>query len=280
MTCNEFVRAIDAYLDDELSVVDILRVHAHLLACELCHRVMESEATLHSLLADDSARDQIPGALRDRIIQRVAAEEDVGSFGEPSGARARGGSFAALSALLAAAALIGLLILVPLHPGGTGPVDLTPLAAELAAKHLLYSGGRGAALEITTSEPAEMTRWGERRLGLSLRVPRLEEVGGQLVGGRVSSLADAPAAYLLYDWGGHRISLFVTRSVSDGRRSGSESPADGVELSTAALRGVALAWWEEEDEGQLYAAASTGDPSRLRQFALLCMRSGQPAIPD
>ena len=105
-------------------------------------------------------------------------------------------------------------------------------------------------------------------------------MGGQLVGGRVSSLADAPAAYLLYDWGGHRISLFVTRTVSDGRRGGSERPADGVELSTAALRGVALAWWEEEDEGQLYAAASTGDPSRLRQFALLCMRGGQPGTPD
>jgi hypothetical protein len=34
MTCNEFVRAIDAYLDDELSVLDILRGHAHLLSLE------------------------------------------------------------------------------------------------------------------------------------------------------------------------------------------------------------------------------------------------------
>ena len=279
MTCNEFVRAIDAYLDDELSVLDILRVHAHLLACGLCPRVMESEAALHSLLAEDAVRDQPPELLRSRIVRRVAAEEDVEAL-SPSVARSKGGPFAALSALLAAAALVVLLLLVPLLPESRGPRDLVPLAAELAAKHVLYSSGREAALEMRTSDPAEMSRWGERRLGLSLKVPRLDEAGGRLVGGRLSSLADAPAVYLLYEWGGRRVSLFVTRSVPDGRRGGSERAVDGVELTTEALRGVALAWWEEEDEGQLYAAASTGDPSGLRQFALLCMRSGQPATPD
>ncbi len=39
MTCDEFLRAIDAYLDDELSVMDILRAQGHLVACEFCHRV-------------------------------------------------------------------------------------------------------------------------------------------------------------------------------------------------------------------------------------------------
>jgi len=280
MTCNEFVRAIDAYLDDELSVLDILRVHAHLLSCELCPRVMESEAALHSLLAEDAVRDQVPGPLRERIVRRVAAEEDVEALSRTSVARSRRGPFAALSALLAAAAFVVLLLLVPLLPESRGPRDLVPLAAELAAKHLLYSSGREAALEMRTSEPAEMSRWGERRLGLSLKVPRLDEAGGRLVGGRVSSLADAPAVYLLYEWGGRRVSLLVTRSVPDRRRGGSERAFDRVELTTETLRGVALAWWEEEDEGQLYAAASTGDPSGLREFALLCMRSGQPATPD
>lgn len=280
MTCDEFVRAIDAYLDDELSVVDILRVHAHLLACEFCPRVMESEGTLHSLIADDAARDQPPGSLRERIIQRVVAEAEVAPFGKPSEARTGRTPFAALSALLSAAALVGLLLTVSLLSDGRRPPDVAPLAAELAAKHLLYSGARGSALQMRTSEPTEMIRWMERRVGLSLRVPRLEQAGGRLVGGRVSSLADAPAAYLLYDWGGRRISLFVTRSVPDAGRGGSAKAVDGAELSTAALRGVALAWWEEEDEGQLYAAASTGDASGLREFAFLCMRNAEPAAPD
>jgi mycothiol system anti-sigma-R factor len=71
MACDEFLAAIDAYLDEELSIVDILRMHGHLLSCECCYRVMESEATLHSLLAEDAASDQPPGSLRERIIQRI-----------------------------------------------------------------------------------------------------------------------------------------------------------------------------------------------------------------
>lgn len=78
MICDEFVRSIDAYLDDELSVMDILRAHGHVLSCEFCHRVLGAEATLHSLLAGDAIRDQPPWALRDRIIRRVAEEEGSG----------------------------------------------------------------------------------------------------------------------------------------------------------------------------------------------------------
>src|SRR5919197_2666876 len=85
MTCNSFVRAIDAYLDDELPVMDILRLYGHLLSCGHCHRVMGSEAALHSLLAEEAARDQPSGALRERILQRVAAEEQVGPSGTPAG---------------------------------------------------------------------------------------------------------------------------------------------------------------------------------------------------
>ena len=96
MTCDEFLATIDAYLDDALSIMDILRVHRHLLSCECCYRVMGSEATLHSLLADDAARDQPPGSLRERITLRVAAEERARSK-----ARARPEPFASRSAILA-----------------------------------------------------------------------------------------------------------------------------------------------------------------------------------
>jgi anti-sigma factor RsiW len=280
MTCNEFLRAIDAYLDDELSVMDILRAHGHLLSCEFCHRVVGSEATLHALLADDAARDELPGSLRERIIQRVTAEDDAGASREPADARSRLGSFASLSAFLAAVAFVGLLLLVPLIPGSRGPAELAPLAAELAAKHLLYSGGQGSALEMKTSEPSEMIRWLERRVGLSLRLPQLDQPDDRLIGGRVSSLADAPAAYLLYQRGGRRISLFVTRSVPGTSREGSEEIVEGVEVYRTVLRGVVLAWWEDEDEGRLYAAASTGDSSELQEFAVLCIRGGQAAKPD
>lgn len=91
MTCDEFVRAIDAYLDDELSIMDILRVHRHLLSCEPCHRVMGSEARLHSLLAEDAVSPQPPGSLRERILERVAPEAGAGVAGASSEPLSRSG---------------------------------------------------------------------------------------------------------------------------------------------------------------------------------------------
>jgi mycothiol system anti-sigma-R factor len=279
MRCDEFLQAIDAYLDDELSVMDILRAHGHLLSCEFCHRVIGSEATLHSLLAQDASREQPPGSLRERIICRLADEEKVTLPGKLPEPRSRPGPVASLSAVLVAGLLVGLLVLVTWLPGDRGPGDLVPLAAEVAAKHLLYGSGQGPALEFRTSEPSEMTRWVERRIGLSLKLPELDRADDRLVGARISSLADAPAAYLLYERGGRHISLFVTRPLPGASRGGAEKVVDGVELHTAALRSVTLAWWEEEDEGRLYAAASAGDPGELRQFALLWIRSGEAAKP-
>ncbi len=85
----------------------------------------------------------------------------------------------------------------------------------------------------------------------------------RLVGGRISSLADAPAAYALYDRSGQFISLFVTRRVPFARRGWIERHVDGAELYLASLRGVALIWWEEMPADRLHAAASAGDEDAL-----------------
>jgi anti-sigma factor RsiW len=121
-----------------------------------------------------------------------------------------------------------------------------------------------------------MARWLARRAGLSLKLPDVDPADGRLIGARVSSLADEPAVYLLYEWGGRHLSLFVTRR-APGAKRGAETVGAADELHTAALRGVILAWWEEEDEGLLYAAAFTGDLPALREFAYLCIRGGQAA---
>jgi anti-sigma factor RsiW len=278
MTCDQFLRAIDAYLDDELPIMEILRVHGHLISCPVCRRVMGSENTLYSLLADEASRDHPPAALAERIIQGVTAEEKLAPSGRPPGPRL--GLLAVLSAVVVAVALIGFLLAAQGIPGHGETTDLIPFAAEVAAKHMLYRDGWGGALEIRTSDSSEVTRWAERHAGMSLKLPDLDQAGMRLLGGRVTSLGDAPAVYLLYDGRGRRVSLFVTSSVPSANHGGSSTVVDGVKLSTSTLRRVALVWWEEEDEGRLYAAASTGDPSALQQFVLLCARGGQAVKSD
>ncbi len=270
MTCDEFASAIDPYLDGELSVMQVLRMHRHLVRCQRCRRVMDSEAALHALLSAEAAQDQPGASLREQVLQRVRAEDD-GASDVSSGP----GRFAVLSASLTGAAIGGVLVLLLIIPGSTGPKPLPPVAAELAAKHLLYSQGPGDPLEFRTSDPVRMTAWLERRLGSSLRLPRLPRADDRLVGGRMSSVADSAAAYVLYEVGGHKVSLFVTKLLPLARLGAAEEEVEGVELYLSVVDGVAVAWWEDEEAGRLYAAASTDGTGRVLEFALLCARSGR-----
>jgi len=135
MICAEYLSAIDPYLDGELPVIDVVRMHRHLVGCERCRRVMNSEVALHALLSAEETQDQPGPSLRDQILQRVSAEDDG-----VSDVRRGRGRFAVLSAVLTGVALVAVLVLLMIS-GSTGRKPLAPFATELAAKHLLYSRG-------------------------------------------------------------------------------------------------------------------------------------------
>jgi mycothiol system anti-sigma-R factor len=275
MTCQQFLGALDPYLDDELPVTEVLDMHEHLAVCEACRRIIESEATVRSLLTADAVQDTPPDSLRARVLQRVGAA----GLG-PRDARPRAPWLGFLPVGLAGLGLMGLLVVVAVIAGGKGPEVPGPLAAELAAKHLLYSEGPRPALALTTADATQMTAWLEGRLGFSVRLPRLSRPDERLVGGRASTIADVPAGYLLYERHGRRVSLFVTQPLPSAKLGWTERVVDGVELYTAALGGLKLVWWEDEAEHRLYAAASTGGERELVELALLCVRSGQPSRLD
>ncbi len=267
MICDEFLSAIDPYLDSELSVFDVVRMHRHVVGCERCRRVMNSEVALHALLSAEETQDQPGPSLRDQILQRVSAEDD----GVPDVRRGRG-RFAVLSAVLTGVALVAVLVLLMIS-GSTGRKPLAPFATELAAKHLLYSRGPGDLLELKTSDANRMMAWLESRLGSSQRLPRLPGANDRLVGGRISSVEDFPAAYLLYEVGGRKVSLFVTKLLPGIRLGAKEEHIKGVELYASVINGVTVAWWEDEDAGRVYAAVSTDRAGQVLDFVLLCAKS-------
>jgi anti-sigma factor RsiW len=270
MICDEVLSAIDPYLDGELSVIDVLRMHRHLRQCERCRRVMNSEAALHALLSAEAAQDEPGASFLEQVLQRVRAEDDG-----VSDARSGPGRVAVLSALLTTGVIGGLLaVLLLIIPGSTGRKPLAPFAAELAAKHLLYSQGPGYPLELRTSDAVQMMAWLERRLDSSQRLPRLPRANDRLVGGRISSVADSSAAYLLYETGGQNVSLFITKLLPAVRLGAKEEKIDGVELYVSVIDGVAVAWWEDEEAGRVYAAVSTGGTRRVLNFVILCAKSG------
>ncbi len=269
MTCNEVPRVIDAYLDGELSVAATLQAHEHFALYENCRRILESEAALHGLLVQAARAEPVPAELRSQVLRSLPT---VGARTHP--ARRLIARFGLVSGFVGLA-VVGWLATerLALHP-------MTPLAAELASKHLLYGEGRGGALELVTSEPTKMGTWFQGRLGFPVHLPSVAKRPERLVGGRISSVADSPAAYVLYDRSGQSISLFVTRRVPFARRGWTERHVDGAEVYFASLRGVALIWWEEKRADRIYAAVSAGDENALVEFALLCIKGGQSRHAD
>jgi len=268
MICDEFLSAIDPYLDSELSVFDVVRMHRHLVGCERCRRVMNSEVALHALLSAEGAQDQPAASLREQVLQQVSTEDNG-----ISDVRWGRGRFAVLSAALTGAMLAGILVVLLMMSGSAARKALAPFATELAAKHLLYSRGPGDLLELRTSDANRMMAWLESRLGSSQRLPRLPGANDRLVGGRISSVEDFPAAYLLYEVGGRKVSLFITKLLPGIRLGAKEEHIKGVELYASVINGVTVAWWEDEDAGRVYAAVSTDRAGQVLDFVLLCAKS-------
>lgn len=261
MTCPDCLRLLDPYLDDQLSVVDTLRVQGHLLCCEPCRRTAESETVLRAAIRAGVEADHAPAGLRERILEHVLASPVRGS------AARRGWLRRALPAALVA----GLVAVLASLRGAGGPAEVSPLAAEVAAKHLVYAG-RGA-VDFAAPEAPRVAAWLEARLGFPVAVPTLARPGERLLGARVSSLADRPAGHLLYDRDGRRISLFVAGGEVGRAAAGGawRTVVEGEELYTAVVGGVALVWWETGD--RLYVAASDAGGGEVVEFARRCLLS-------
>ena len=96
--------------------------------------------------------------------------------------------------LAAAAGLVGSFMM--------SRVSLSPVAADLIAKHQ-----RNLPVEVSGGSD-QVKRWYVDKLGFPVRPPRLCNTCA-LRGGRLAEVANQQAAYLVYDVGGNKVSVFI-----------------------------------------------------------------------
>jgi anti-sigma factor RsiW len=211
MTCQECAHALDPYLDDELSVLEVLRVHGHVLFCDHCRTTLESESQLHALLAADAVQDQALPVLRQRILEHISAASPAPGPLRRARSWLRIPRTRVIGVVIAGVLVLSVLVvMVRLW----SPAPPPPFAAEIAAKHRLYREAPG--LELATTDVSRLARWLEPKLGVAIKAPAVLRPEDSLVGGRVSSVVDVPAAYLQYQWRGHRLSLFILPAPRQG----------------------------------------------------------------
>jgi mycothiol system anti-sigma-R factor len=74
INCRDCVRALNPYLDRELSDEDVVQVRGHLEACGGCLHMYQFEESLRRLVQVRCQEQSAPEGLRLRITQSLAIE--------------------------------------------------------------------------------------------------------------------------------------------------------------------------------------------------------------
>ena len=76
--CNETLRELYAFLDDELTPEQLDEVRGHLDGCLDCLQAFDFHAELKAVIAKKCRNDELPAGLLERIQQCFGEDFDVG----------------------------------------------------------------------------------------------------------------------------------------------------------------------------------------------------------
>ncbi len=132
----------------------------------------------------------------------------------------------------------------------TRPATVTPAVVHQAVvAHAVFTPQKLHPVEVKGDEETHLVAWLSKVLGTQLRAPRLADVGYSLVGGRLLSAKDGPAAQFMYeDKDGDRMTLYV---VTDAKQTGKTA------FRFAEEKGVAVFYWIDGPLGYALAARTS-----------------------
>jgi len=124
-------------------------------------------------------------------------------------------SYAAAAAIFALGIGLGWLVRGMFLVPQMVPVSL---ARQAATAHIVYAPEVRHPVEVTVDEEEHLIRWLSKRLGTTLKAPKLGPLGYDLVGGRLLAGTQGPVAQFMYqDARGQRLTLYVSRQKGEPR---------------------------------------------------------------
>jgi len=234
MNCHEVGRALDAYIDDELTPAEAASIGDHIEGCAACGRRLAALESIGRLV-----RSLPYHAAPDRLQTKIASV--------PRRARITPTTLASAAAVTFAVTL-----------GGAGfqarqtAQATSVLAEEVVNQHVsALTGDR--LFDVRSSNEHTVKPWFQGRLDFSPPVADLASAGFPLIGGRVDSMAGRPVAALVYQRRDHVINVFVWPA--SGRTATSDARS---------LRGFQERHWIQADLS-LWAVSDLND-RELNEF--------------
>jgi anti-sigma factor RsiW len=102
------------------------------------------------------------------------------------------------------------------------------LAHQAAIAHVVYSPEVRRPVEIGADQEDQLVAWLSKRLGSTIRPPRLGKLGYELIGGRLLPGEHGPVAQFMYhDSTGQRLTLYVSAEQAHNKDTGFRFAQEG-----------------------------------------------------
>lgn len=267
--CDDIRTRLNLYLDNELQGEERAQFESHLLDCESCKALAMAERRFLN-----SVREAQPLYIASPELQsRIQSVLSIPSTAPPNSFHQRFPRRVRLVAALVAATL--LLLLLPVlvwraldnEPRSHGVSNFALMAADTHLRHM-----RGQLpLEMTSTEPQEVSHWFDNKVSFSVKIPNYQESAGQklyiLEGARLVAYKNDYAAYVAYEMKDRPISLVITSESVAEISGGEEIQAKGLIFHYNAIQGLKVLTWS--DRGLTYALVSDLE-ERGQQSCIVC----------
>jgi len=238
VTCHEAIRALDAYIDDELSEQEATPVRAHVRSCVYCFQRAQDREALRRALRTLPYYDAPT-----RLGLTIAARGTPRSITP----KVRGWAIAAIL-VIAAGAGVGIRTWTRMHVRSI-------IAEQVMARHINALATQHL-VDVRSSDQHTVKPWFQGKLDFAPPVFDLTDAGFPLIGGRVDTIDGRTFAALVYQRRLHIITTFVSNAEDP-------IPEDLVET----IRGFHERHWT--DHGMCFWIVSDLNEDELAEFASL-----------
>ena len=230
VNCQEFKQWLNKQdLTDENAFA---RVKDHFQVCRSCEELYQSDMALDAVIKKGlQATDPPPGIIA-RARNKIESESRPNTFSFLTGT---------WKTAVPALAIAALVLVMLLNPFSGNLQTVEEVFARSIANHL------DTSLDMTfrTGEVNDVGLWFNQRLGYTVRLPDLQKLGLDLLGGRKCALGKTDAAFLFCNSKDKRVSLFVINQNDVGLRF------DGDRKYTVEQGELKVTVWQ--DAGMVYA---------------------------
>lgn len=246
MNCQEVQKFLQAYLDGEFDARESAEITAHLETCEQCLEAARFEELYRNQIKRLAPRQSAPPALRGRLRRALDEVEPEQRFA--LGRRLWWAIPAAAALLL----VVGVGLSGQIRRGGP---DLVEQSISWHRRQL--------PMDVSGPSFERVRQFLQDKVPFAVRQPALNAPDLRLVGARLLNLGAQPAAYLTYQQGSRRISVFVY-DPSAVPANGREVRVGGQRLRLRGARGYNVLMYTAGGTG--YAVTADMDDQQLMRL--------------